>query len=133
MSEGFSIDLTVPGNREAVALISAESALSLEISTGMKMSRGFSALKAAKNWGFTTRGTKHGALLDCVGLRRVFDPNYEPNERTTVSALVKHFGEERAAKEIATALRRGDQFRALVTAPGAQESNLFWRGVQYAY
>ena len=113
MSDGsFSIDMRDARTREAVQLISAESALSLEISTGMKLTRGFSALKAARNLGFTDKGTKHGALLDIVGMRRFCEgETYTPNERTTVKALVKHFGEERALKEIAKVLRKADKDR----------------------
>lgn len=113
----FTIDMTDDATREAVMLISAESALALELNTGMKLSRGFSALKAAKHYGFTDKGTKHGALLDVVGLRRFCEgERYNPSEATTVKALVKHFGEERARKEIAKVLRKADKDRAKVLA-----------------
>lgn len=131
MSDGsISIDMTIPGVRESVALLVCTSRLTLEC---LGLGSRFSTLNAAKRNGFTTAGTKHGALLDCIGLARVLDPNHEPSEQT-VRALRERLGDKADAK-IKTALRRGDQFRAILDAlpEGEQPANVFWRGVSRSY
>jgi len=57
--------------------------LALEISTGMKLSRGGSLIKVAKQCGYTQKQTKVGALLDCVQLMTTLDPEYVVSERVS--------------------------------------------------
>jgi len=51
--------------------------LAMEITTGMKMSRGVSAVKIAQQDGLTTKRTKKGALQDVVNYLRE-TRGYEP-------------------------------------------------------
>lgn len=53
------------------------SALSMEVSTGMKFSNRGSILTVAKNLGLTTKRTKKGALIDAVAWAEKNIPNYE--------------------------------------------------------
>lgn len=116
-----SIDMSVPGVREHLALISAESRLALEVKTGM----GFrsSTLQAARRWGFTHKGTKRGALLDCIALRRVSNPDYEPSD-----VIASAFETEADKKKLAAALRKADRIRKQADAlPEGEQFD--WRGV----
>lgn len=123
-----TIDMTIPGMREQVALLVTISRLTLEC---LGLGSRFSTLNAARQNGFTHAGTKHGALLDCIGLQRAMNPGWEPNEQT-VRALGERLGDKADAK-IKTALRRGDQFLALLNSLPEGDVRGTWRGVSHAY
>lgn len=72
----ISLDLTNDYTRTMYVLLSRISQLSIEVGTGMKHSRG-SVLAACWREGFTAKGTKRGALIDCLTLAVAMQPDYE--------------------------------------------------------
>jgi hypothetical protein len=71
--------IDTPEGMEYVRLLTIASSLAFEINVpGMKMSR-ISALKAAKQSGYTKASRKPAALRDVVALMKVANPGWEPS------------------------------------------------------
>ena len=79
------IDMTLPSNRAKVILLTAIHALTIELRTGMKMSRGANPLDALRRLGFTGR-TKKAGLLYAIDTLKDLDPDYTPS-KTVQSVL----------------------------------------------
>lgn len=79
-SAGFSIDMTDANTRDKVILLTAATALAMELRLGMKMGRGASPLDVARRYGFKRR-TKKDALRFLVLLLQELDPQYTPAPR----------------------------------------------------
>jgi hypothetical protein len=76
------IDMTNPHTRNCVVLVTVISALTIEVKTGMKMSRGVQPVEVLKrDFGFTGR-QKKVALRYAVEQMQDLDPNYVPSART---------------------------------------------------
>lgn len=58
-----TIDMTIADNRQMFHLLQCRSALKIEITTGMKMSRG-SVLALCNRLGYSEKRTKRGAYAD---------------------------------------------------------------------
>lgn len=74
------IDMTDDITRNKVILLTAISALAIEVRTGMKMSRGASPLDVARRFGFKRR-TKKDALRFLVLVMQELEPTYAPGPR----------------------------------------------------
>ena len=69
------IDMQAPGMRDKVIVATVIYALSIEITTSMKASRGAQPVAVAKRYGFTGR-TKIKALVFMVNVMQELDPAY---------------------------------------------------------
>lgn len=79
------IDMTDTNTRSKVVLVTVISALTIEIKTGMKMSRGVQPVAVLKrDFGFEGR-MKKAALKFAVELIQELDPEYEVSERTAAA------------------------------------------------
>lgn len=76
----MTIIIDTPEGIAIMRHISLVHALALQVNTGMKLSRGISAIKIAQQDGHTTKRTAKGALRDTVQRLREVYPEYEPSE-----------------------------------------------------
>jgi len=79
--------IDTPEGMQYVRILTVAHALTLEINTGMKMSRGISALKVAKRDGLTTHSRKPAALRDVVAVLQEINPDYVPDKRMEEAML----------------------------------------------
>jgi hypothetical protein len=82
----MTITVDTPEGIEMFRLLAIAHALSLEVNTGMKMSRGVSVLAVAQRDGLTVKRTKKGALKDVIAYIQRVDPEYQPSD-TIIRAM----------------------------------------------
>jgi hypothetical protein len=76
------IDMTNPDTRKKVVLVTVISALTIEVSHGIKMSRGVQPMAVLKrDYGFTNP-RKLAGLKFAVETMKELDPEYVPSGRT---------------------------------------------------
>lgn len=82
MTNTNAIDMTDADTRSKVVLVTIIAGLTIEIGTGMKVSRGVSPIEALKrDFGFTGR-QKKPALKHAIAEMKKLDPTYEASART---------------------------------------------------
>lgn len=82
-NNNIALDLTDIPTRNKVILVTAISGMTIEIRTGMKVSRGESPLGIAKRLGFTGRSRKQ-ALPFLIQKMQELDPEYTPGKTTQI-------------------------------------------------
>lgn len=75
------IDMTDLETREKVVLVTIIYGLTIELGTGMKVSRGVQPLQALKRNYPDFRGNKRKGLQFAVDAMRLLDPEYQPSKQ----------------------------------------------------
>lgn len=74
-----TIVIDTPEGINMYRLLTIAHSLAFEAKTGMKMSR-ISALKVARQEGYTKSNRKPAALRDVIAVIQSYDPDYEPTQ-----------------------------------------------------